>query len=57
MIEKLNKCVSDITRVSLDMREIMNGAIVDPKTGNLLKDRFGNTVFYKDSKGYIKKSE
>jgi len=57
MIDKLNKCVSDITRVSLDMREIMNGAIVDPKTGNLLKDRFGNTVFYKDSKGYIKKSE
>ena len=49
MIEKLNDTVKDIANLSLEIEDIKNGAIVDPKTGNILKDDCGNTVFYKDS--------
>ena len=49
MIKKLNNNVKDIVKLSLEMEDIKNGAIVDPKTGNLLKDEFGNTIFYRDS--------
>ena len=49
MIKKLNNTVKEIENLLLEIEEITNGAIVDPKTGNILKDEFGNTVFYKDS--------
>tara|TARA_R110002167_G_scaffold85563_2_gene231929 strand:+ start:785 stop:973 length:189 start_codon:yes stop_codon:yes gene_type:complete len=49
MIEKLNNTVIDIANLSLEIEDIKNGAIVDPKTGNILKDDSGHTVFYKDS--------
>ena len=49
MIEKLNNTVKDIADLSLEIEDIKNGAIVDPKTGNILKDDLGNTLFYKDS--------
>ena len=49
MIEKLNNTVKDIADLFLEIEDIKNGAIVDPKTGNILKDDCGNTVFYKDS--------
>ena len=49
MIKKLNNNVKDIANLLLEIEEIKNGAIVDPKTGNLLKDDSGNTIFYKDS--------
>ena len=49
MIEKLNNTVIDIANLSLEIEDIKNGAIVDPKTGNILKDGLGNTLFYKDS--------
>ena len=49
MIEKLNNTVIDIANLSLEIEDINNGAIVDPKTGNILKDDSGHTVFYKDS--------
>ena len=49
MIKKLNNTVKEIENLLLEIEEITNGAIVDPKTGNILKDDCGNTVFYKDS--------
>ena len=49
MIKKLNNTVKEIENLFLEIEDIKNGAIVDPKTGNLLKDDSGNTVFYKDS--------
>ena len=49
MIEKLNNTVIDIANLSLEIEDIKNGAIVDPKNGNILKDDSGHTVFYKDS--------
>jgi len=55
MIKKLNNNVKDIVKLSLEIEDIKNGAIVDPKTGNLLKDEFGNTIFYRDS--YRSKNE
>ena len=41
--------MKDIADLFLEIEDIKNGAIVDPKTGNILKDDSGNTVFYKDS--------
>ena len=49
MIQKLNNTVKNIANLSLEIEDIKNGAIVDPKTGNILKDDSGNTIFYKDS--------
>ena len=49
MIQKLNNAIKGIASISLEIEDIKNGAIVDPKTGNILKDDSGNTVFYKDS--------
>ena len=49
MIQKLNNAIKGIASISLEIEDIKNGAIVDPKTGNILKDDCGNTVFYKDS--------
>ena len=49
MIQKLNNVIKGIASISLEIEDIKNGAIVDPKTGNILKDDSGNTVFYKDS--------
>ena len=49
MIKKLNNTVKEIENLLLEIEEITNGAIVDPKTGNILKDDSGNTIFYKDS--------
>ena len=49
MIEKLNNTAKDIANLFLEIEDIKNGAIVDPKTGNILKDDLGNTLFYKDS--------
>jgi hypothetical protein len=49
MIQKLNNTVKDIADLFLEIEDIKNGAIVDPKTGNILKDDSGNTIFYKDS--------
>jgi hypothetical protein len=49
MIQKLNNVIKGIASISLEIEDIKNGAIVDPKTGNILKDDSGNTMFYKDS--------
>ena len=49
MIQKLNNAIKGIASISLEIEDIKNGAIVDPKTGNILKDNSGNTIFYKDS--------
>lgn len=49
MIQKLNNVIKGIASISLEIEDIKNGAIVDPKTGNILKDDSGNTIFYKDS--------
>ena len=49
MIKKLNNTVKEIENLFLEIEDIKNGAIVDPKTGNILKDDLGNTLFYKDS--------
>ena len=49
MIQKLNNVIKGIASISLEIEDIKNGAIVDPKTGIILKDDSGNTIFYKDS--------
>ena len=46
---RITKTVKSIANLSLEIEEIKNGAIVDPKTGIILKDDSGNTIFYKDS--------
>jgi hypothetical protein len=48
-MERITKTVKSIANLSLEIEEIKNGAIVDPKTGIILKDDSGNTIFYKDS--------
>ena len=41
MIDELNKIVNKIDKLKNDMDAISNGAIVDPKTGKILKDKNG----------------
>ncbi len=57
MIDLLNKYAIKITKLSLEMQDIANGAVVDPDTGNILKDKSGNTIFYKDSQGHKNRRE
>ena len=49
MLENLNNTVKEITSLSLEIEEIKNGAVVDPKTGNIVKDDNGETVYYKST--------
>ena len=57
MRDLLNKYAEEIAKLLLEMQDISNGAVVDPDTGNILKDKSGNTIFYKDSQGHKKRRE
>lgn len=48
MLKKINKTLNKIDKLVKEMEEIKNGAIVNPKTNQILKDKKGNTVYYKD---------
>lgn len=50
MIDELNKIVNKIDKLKNDMDAISNGAIVDPKTGKILKDKNGKIKYYRDKK-------
>jgi len=50
MLKDMNKTVSKIDKLIDEFEAIKNGALVNPKTGNILKDKDGKIVYYNNQK-------
>tara|TARA_R100000808_G_C2133127_1_gene141935 strand:+ start:395 stop:550 length:156 start_codon:yes stop_codon:yes gene_type:complete len=49
-LDRLDKIVVEIDKKIDEMKAIQNGAIVNPKTNEILRDKNGNIVYYKEKK-------
>jgi len=50
MLKDMNKTVSRIDKLIGEFDAIKDGAVVNPKTGNILKDKDGKIVYYDNQK-------
>ena len=50
MIIDMNKTVSKIDKLIGEFEAIKGGAVVNPKTGNILKDKDGKILYYDNQK-------
>ena len=50
MLKDMNKTVSKIDKLIGEFEAIKDGAVVNPKTGNILKDKDGKIVYYDNQK-------
>ena len=46
MIKKMNKTIDKIDELMSEFKAIQNGAMVNPRTGKIVKDSKGNIVYY-----------
>ena len=50
MIKDMNKTVSKIDKLIGEFEAIKGGAVVNPKTGKILKDKDGKILYYDNQK-------
>lgn len=50
MIDLMNETVDKIQKVLNDIKAIQNGAIVNPKTNEIMRDKECNIIYYKEKK-------
>lgn len=46
MIKNMNKTIDKIDELMSEFEAIQNGAMVNPRTGKIVKDSKGNIVYY-----------
>ena len=51
MINKLNKTIDKIHKISIEIEAIKNGAVINPETGKIVKDALGKILYYNNKKG------
>ena len=50
MLKDMNKTVSKIDKLIGEFEAIKDGAVVNPKTGKILKDKDGKILYYDNQK-------
>jgi len=50
MIESMGKIINEIDKLMSEFEAIKEGAVVNPKTGKILKDKDGKIVYYNNQK-------
>ena len=51
MINKLNKTIDKIHKISIEIDSIKNGAVTDTQTGEIVRDKDGKILYYNNKKG------